>query len=155
MEALCLDAGVIPVDDPSNRDPQFERTRIRAALDEAGWLDPMAITLSASNLAEAEDALAWTTEQVWRRSIESNGEQLLFTPLGIPREIRRRVVSRVLTKLGHENAEEPLRGREVNKLLGALANGRKSTLRGVLCSGGEQWRFEPAPARAVTAPATG
>lgn len=155
MEALCLDSGVTPVDDPSNRDPQFERTRIRAALGEAAWLDPIAITRSASHIAEAEDSLVWTTDQVWRRSVKRDGEQLLFKAQGIPREIRRRVVSRVLAHLGNENAAEPLRGQEVNKLLAALSNGRKSTLRGVLCSGGKEWRFERAPARAATAPAAG
>jgi tRNA(Ile)-lysidine synthase len=32
-------------------------------------------------------------------------------------------------------------------VLNALAAGRRTTLRGVLCAGGPEWRFTPAPAR--------
>ncbi|MEO7635709.1 MAG: tRNA lysidine(34) synthetase TilS [Sphingomicrobium sp.] len=153
LEALCLDSGVMPVDDPSNDDPQFARSRMRAALEEAKWLDPVAISLSASIIAEADVALTWTTKQVWQRSVKVEGQRIQFNPDGIPREIRRRVLNRVLNTLGHESADEPLRAREVNELLLALANGRKSTLRGVLCIGGDNWLFKPAPPRVATAPA--
>jgi tRNA(Ile)-lysidine synthase len=35
LEALCAAAGVVPLRDPSNRDPRFARARLRAALDPA------------------------------------------------------------------------------------------------------------------------
>jgi tRNA(Ile)-lysidine synthase len=150
LEKVCADAGVAPVRDPSNTDQQFERVRIRAAMAEADWIDPVAVATSARNLAEADAALGWATALVWRRAVKRQGEQLLFQAKGVPRELRRRVVSRAVSKLASEGAGVGLRGREVDRLLAELAAGRKATLRGVLCIGGaEQWRFRKAPARAA------
>ena len=149
LEAVSSAAGVTPAQDPSNADEKFERVRVRAALAEKDWVDPAAIAASAGYLAEADAALGWTTAQVWKRAVRRNGEQLLFQPRGVPREIRRRVVARAIARLAKEGAAGGLRGREVEQLLAALAAGRKATLRGVLCSGGKQWRFERAPARAA------
>ena len=150
LEQICVDAGVAPAQDPSNSDQQFERVRIRSALAEADWLDPVAIATSARNLAEADAALDWATALVWRRAVKREGEQLLFQAKGIPRELRRRVVARAVARLASEGVGAGLRGREVDRLLAELSAGRKATLRGVLCiGGGEQWRFRRAPARAA------
>lgn len=148
LEAVSAAAGVTPAQDPSNTDDQFERVRVRKALAEKDWVDPAAIAASAGYLAEADAALGWTTAQVWKRAVRRNGDTLLFQPRGIPREIRRRVVARAVARLASEGAAGGLRGREVEQLLAALAAGRKATLRGVLCTGGKQWTFAPAPARA-------
>ena len=149
LEAVCAAAGITPAHDPSNADEQFERVRVRAALAAGDWLDPVAIAASAAHLAEADAALGWATADVWRRAVRRDGEQLLFQPRGVPREIRRRVVARAVARLASEGATGDLRGREIDQLLAALGAGRKATLRGVLCSGGKQWRFEKAPARAA------
>lgn len=149
LEQVCTDAGAAPVNDPSNADENFERVRMRAALAEADWLDPVSIAASARHLGEADAALGWATALVWRRAVRRNGDQLLFQAKGIPREIRRRVVSRAVARLASEGAAGDLRGREIDRLLVELAAGRKATLRGVLCSGGNQWRFQRAPARAA------
>ena len=61
--------------------------------------------------------------------------------------MRRRVVRRAITGLATEGRGAQLRGRELDQLLGVLMRGGKATLRGVLCSGGPQWRFLRAPAR--------
>jgi tRNA(Ile)-lysidine synthase len=150
LEQVCVDAGLSPVDDPSNSNQQFERVRVRVAMAQAQWLDPAAIAASAGHLAEADAALDWATAMVWRRTVRCDGEQLLFQAKGIPREIRRRVVARAVARLASEGVAVPLRGRELDRLLAELAAGRKATLRGVLCSGGgEQWRFQRAPARSA------
>lgn len=149
LEQICAAAGCAPVDDPSNADEQFERVRVRAALAGADWLDPAAIAASAGHMADADAAIGWATALVWRRAVRRNGEILLFQPRGIPREIRRRVISRAIARLASEGAAGELRGREIDRLLAELGAGRKATLRGVLCSGGEQWRFQRAPARAA------
>ncbi len=150
LEKLCADAGLAPAQDPSNTDQQFERVRIRAALAEADWIDPVAVATSARNLAEADAALGWATALVWRRAVKRDGEQLLFQVKGVPRELRRRVVSRAISRLASEGAGAGLRGREVDRLLAELAAGRKATLRGVLCIGGAGlWRFAKAPARSA------
>ena len=147
LEQVCANAGVVPVADPSNEDDHFERVRMRRALANAEWIDPRSVAQSASNLAQADAALGWATTQEWRRAVTNGGGQILYTPTDAPREIRRRIVQRAVLRLATEGNAAELRRAELDRLLAALANGQKTTLRGVLCSGGPEWRFARAPAR--------
>jgi len=147
LEQLCAEAGVTPVADPSNDDEQFERVRVRHALAEAEWLDPRAVALSAANLAQADAALHWATTLEWNRAVSNGGGQIVYRPTDAPREIRRRIVTRAVARLATEGQAASFRGREIDRLLSVLVRGGKATLRGVLCSGGEDWRFVRAPAR--------
>jgi tRNA(Ile)-lysidine synthase len=149
LERVCAEAQVTPVADPSNADEQFERVRTRRALAEADWLNPEALSASAENLAQADAALRWAATQVWDRAVSERGDAIIFRPQGLPPEIRRRVVRRVVLKLAREGRGTDIRGPEMDRLLAALASGRNATLRGVLCTGGEEWRFAPAPPRRV------
>ncbi|HEX8841069.1 MAG TPA: tRNA lysidine(34) synthetase TilS [Sphingomicrobium sp.] len=148
LEQLCLAAGVQAVADPSNTDEQFERVRIRRALAEAEWLNSESLAASAAHLAEADAALNWTSDQEWRRAVTANGTEIVYRPDSAPPEIRRRIVTRALAALATEGDGADLRGRELDRLIAELESGRQTTLRGVLCSGGEEWRFVPAPHRA-------
>lgn len=144
---ICKGAGVTAAEDPSNDDDQFERVRMRKALAGADWIDALAMVKSAANLAEADAALHWATTQEWNRAVKRNGAQIAFRPAGIPREIRRRLARRAVLAMASEGKGAELRGPELDRLVAALAGGRKATLRGVLCIGGEIWRFGKAPAR--------
>jgi len=147
LQQICATVGLEPARDPSNDDEQFERIRVRRALAEASWLDPLALASSAANLGEAEAALEWATEQEWARAVTAEAGQILYRPTGAPAEVQRRIISRAVSHLATEGAGAELRGREVARLVSVLVSGRKSTLRGVLCRGGEIWRFVPAPNR--------
>ena len=147
LEQVCADAGVTPVADPSNEDEQFERVRVRHALAGADWLDPQAVAVSVTNLAQADAALGWATTMEWNRAVTNGGGEIVYRPANAPREIRRRIVSRAILRLATEGAGANFRGREIDRLLSVLARGGKATLRGVLCSGGETWRFSAAPKR--------
>ena len=57
-----------------------------------------------------------------------------------------RIVRRILLALATEGEAE-LRGRELDRLIGSLEQAGQATLRGVLCSGGPEWRFSQAPQR--------
>jgi tRNA(Ile)-lysidine synthase len=151
LEQLCAEAGLSPAADPSNQDEQFERVRVRRALSEADWLDPKSVALSADNLAQADAALHWATTQEWKRAVTNGADAIIYRPADAPREIRRRIASRAVLRLATEGGGADLRGRELDQLLLLLARGRKATLRGVLCSGGEEWRFTKAPARKIPA----
>ena len=147
LEAICVEAQVPTVADPSNADDQFERVRIRRALADADWLDAQAVSASAANLAEADAALNWAVEQEWDRSVTSEGSAIVYRPDAAPPEIRRRIVMRAISELATEGEGAELRRRELDPLLATLAAGDQATLRGVLCRGGTKWRFARAPRR--------
>lgn len=146
LEEICATAGVIPASDPTNEDERFERIRFRRGLDTADWLDPSAIARSAANLADAEVALDWAMRAEWKQNVREKGEALSYRPNGAPREILRRIAGRAVRRLATEG-EADLRGSELDRLLTTLDEGGTTTLRGVLCSGGREWRFTPAPKR--------
>ena len=147
LEQICSDFGLNPIDDPSNSDEQFERVRVRRGLADAEWINSRAVASSAQNLADADGALRWATTRAWERSVTEDGDALLFVPDDTPREIRRRIVLRAIGRLATEGKAGDLRGRELERVLGALSSGGKATMRGVLCAGGLQWRFTKAPPR--------
>lgn len=147
LVAVCTAAGVMPVDDPSNQDARFERVRVRQALSEAAGLDSGAIAASARHLAQADEALAWAAEAEWARSVKMDAGTISYRPADAPPEIRRRIVSRAISMLAGEGDANALRGPEVDRLLTALPTGATVTLRGVLCTGGAEWRFSRAPER--------
>jgi tRNA(Ile)-lysidine synthase len=143
---IVAEAGFEPVDDPSNGDERFDRTRARRLVAEAE-IDTAALARSAGALGEAEEAIEWATSLIYAARVSAEADALSFSPRGIPREMLRRLVVRVLAQIA-EGAEP--RGEEVMNLLAALSAGRAATLSGVKGEGGETWRFTRAPARRVT-----
>jgi tRNA(Ile)-lysidine synthase len=144
LVALVASAGITPVDDASNRDPRFDRTLARARLAAEQWIDPIALARSAAAMADAEEALGWTAHGLYDQRVRAEGTCLLFDHTGLPREIKRRILLALLTAL--EPAAAP-RGGELDRLLVRLERGGSSTLAGIKCSGGAEWRFERAPPR--------
>jgi tRNA(Ile)-lysidine synthase len=147
LESICAGAGLTPATDPSNSDDRYERVRVRDAMGESEWLNPEAVGRSAAHLASADEAIGWAAEQEWERAVTIAEGEIVCRPSGAPAEIMRRIVARAVSALAHEGAGEPLRGRELEPLIAALGAGRTSTLRGVRCAGGKEWRFSKAPAR--------
>jgi tRNA(Ile)-lysidine synthase len=135
-------AGVEAVDDPSNFDDRFDRVRLRKALASADWLDPVALTRSASHLADAEDALEELATILWSRHVRREGDVVRFHPLA-PRLMRLRMVERIIRELGGDP-----RGSDVARLLDTLGTGKAANVGGVLGAvEGNQWVFRPEPPR--------
>ncbi|WP_294171662.1 tRNA lysidine(34) synthetase TilS [uncultured Sphingomonas sp.] len=148
LQAICAAAGIRPVEDSSNRDPRFDRVRLRQALKSSDMLDPEAVARSAAHLAEAEEALEWATHQEWLKRVRYTADRVRYRPArDTPREIRRRVLVDALLFLDDSIADDPPRGREVVHLLSVLEGGGTATLRGAVCRGGSEWQFERAPPR--------
>lgn len=145
LRAIVYAAGIDPVEDPSNSDPRFDRSRIRALLANAPWIEAEPLARSAAALAEAEEAIGWAETRLFEERVSRSGGLLSFDPEGIPAELRRRLLLRILSSL--DPHASPPRGQEVARLLGELESGRTATLAGVKCIGGKSWRFEPAPPR--------
>lgn len=144
---VCADAGVKPVDDPSNVDREFERVRVREALADSALVNAQQVAASAAHLAQADVALQWATTREWQRGVSAGGGEIVYRPADAPLEIRRRIIRRAVLALATEGRGSELRGRELEQLLLALAQGKKMTLRGVLCTGGREWHFARAPDR--------
>jgi tRNA(Ile)-lysidine synthase len=141
---IVADAGIVPVEDPGNKDDRYDRARLRKRLGETDWLDASALARSAAALGEAEEALDWTAEQLIAERTEATRDGLSLDATGLPAELRRRILLRLLALLVPAS---PPRGEEVGRLLAALEAGETATLAGVKCTGGAVWRLSPAPPR--------
>ncbi|QIK78392.1 tRNA lysidine(34) synthetase TilS [Sphingomonas piscis] len=143
LEAICSDAGITPRQDLSNVDAQYERPRVRHALAELAWLSAEHLGRSAAHLAAADEAIEWATDRAWNESVRLSPTGIDYTR-SEPVEVQRRILLKILGTLG--TGQEP-RGAELSRMMSSLEEGGTATLRGVLCSGGRIWRFEPAPPR--------
>lgn len=148
LEEVCEQAGIAAVTDPSNSDEQHERVRIRRALAENAWLPPDGLARSAENLASADEALVWTTDREWSEFVEAREDQIIYRTSTAPMEILRRIVARSIAMLGTEGSPKELRGKELDRLIADLQACNTTTLRGVRCSGGLEWKFTRAAPRA-------
>ena len=144
LEAIVAAAGVEAAADPGNSDDRYDRSRIRKLLAATPELDPESLARSAAALAEAEEALDWTARRLADDRIQEREGGVTVDPSGLPPELRRRLL---LEALGQAGMAEAPRGDAVQRLLTTLGEGGTATLAGVKCTGGDCWRFEPAPPR--------
>jgi tRNA(Ile)-lysidine synthase len=140
------------VDDPSNRDPRFDRTRFRAWLAEAPWLDPLQIGRTAENLAALDGDLLEISQWLWKtRAVDCGSPEARFDVDGLPRGVKRYLVrmgvDHVLSISGMDGGNwNP--ASNVEALLDALEAGSAATQANVLASAkGTLWHFRPAPPR--------
>lgn len=160
LRAIVEDAGIEAADDPSNRNPAFDRTKARALLAGELWLKPARLAATARHAAQAELALEWTADRLWRqqrdRAIRPQGTAVLDLR-DLPAEFARRLIVRALEEVreampGLRERWQP-RGASIDRLLrraGAecSASGWGSTLGGVhIVVHGGTWHFSPAPSR--------
>lgn len=143
LAAIVAAAGVSPASDPSNTDPRFDRSRIRALLAESTDLPADKLALAAANLRHAEDALAWIADCEWaaRSAVDSTSVELDVA--GLPYEVRRRLARRAV-----EHFAPAWQGAGIDGLVAMLDSGEPGTIAEVQArSVSGKWRFNPAPAR--------
>lgn len=142
LAALVHAHGLLPVDDPSNADPRFDRVRIRRALAAADWLDPAAVAASAAHLADGAEAIAWAADREWAELVGEEEGGLHYRPQA-PRAVRLAIVIRALTRLGRAP-----RGSDAARLLDVLEAGGSGNAGGVLARAtADGWLFTPEPPR--------
>jgi tRNA(Ile)-lysidine synthase len=149
LHAIATASGLAPADDPSNRDPRFDRTHMRRLLAEAPMLDPPRLARSAAALAEAEDALAWSADRESAR-IAVTADGCTLDPAGLPRALRRRLVVRAVSDLRRRHGIEPewTGSEDVEALLATLEAGGTATRAGIRATGRTlPWRLSLAPPR--------
>ncbi|HEY0628499.1 MAG TPA: tRNA lysidine(34) synthetase TilS, partial [Sphingomicrobium sp.] len=100
LQALVRQAGLEAVDDPSNRDPRHDRSRIRQMLAQSEWLDPTRLAVSAAALSDADEALDWTLAPLIESRIKRVEGALIVEPFDLPRELKRRLLLAAFAELG-------------------------------------------------------
>lgn len=146
LVAVCDAHHVVPCEDPSNANPDFDRVQIREWLKSApDLLDAPRIARTVSALREAHDALEWMAAKLQpeRVAVVENRVTTL-DPAGLPPEIVRRLLIRALQS---QDAAIAPRGDTIDRALETLKTGGKLTIGDLLCTGGTLWRIEPAPPR--------
>lgn len=143
LEKLVADAGLVAADDPSNRDPRHDRSRVRQWLAGSDWADPARLAGSASAIRDADEALDWALASLIGSRIKRDEDALLIEPFDLPRELRRRLLLAAMAELG----AAPPRGPELMRALEALDREETVTLSNIKMEGGSFWRLTIAPPR--------
>lgn len=150
--------GAIPfVDDSSNVDERFDRTRFRGLLATAPLLDPAQIARAAAHVAEAEAALRametwlWTTRKLVPVGVDDLDGQIWLDVAGLPRELKRRLARAAIGEVRLVNGitrPDFTDATNVEPLLDALERRKSATQAGVVVTpDGDVWRFVEAPPR--------
>ncbi len=157
LAAIVAHVGITPVQDPANTNPVFDRTRLRLALADAEWLDPVQLAASAAHLAESWQALEWYAELDWHEMVLRDADApggLGFTYCAnVPRVIGLETILRIIAALGGHATRS-----EAGRAWDRLWRGQNASLSGVLAQAGTErvekvgvmmrvWRFRPEPAR--------
>ena len=145
------------VDDPSNTDDRYDRTRMRALLAANPMLDPALLARSADYVAEADAAIRAMEDWLWqdRRRMATGGDdpddRIWLDMTGLPRELKRRLSRAAIdavrmicgiTRPAFSDASN------IEPLLDALEAGKTATQAGILVEPKRAiWRFSRAPAR--------
>ncbi|WEJ98631.1 MAG: tRNA lysidine(34) synthetase TilS [Candidatus Sphingomonas phytovorans] len=152
LVALAAAAGLPFVDDPSNDDDRFDRTRFRRLLAGAPWIDPVQIGRSATWLADVDADLVAISQWLWQeRALPSDEFEATLDVSGLPRAVRRYLarmaIEHVLEMKGGKRGNWS-RATNIESLLDALDSGKAGTQAGVMASPkGDLWHFREAPPR--------
>lgn len=149
LAMLVRDSGIAAAEDPSNADPRFDRSRMRALIAGTSELLAQRLARAATNLRDAEDAIAWAVgrEQAERLRVEEREAWLDAREL--PYELRRRLAHIAVTRVRRADGQDaPWRDQGLDRLIAALDSGGTGTIAGVQArvrSG--TWHFRLAPPR--------
>ena len=151
LKSLVAETGIVAVDDPTNHDDRYDRARLRKLLQNADWIDPQALALSAEALAEANAALEWCADRLEAMHVSQDEAGVAFERAAqtMPKELVRRLALRCLRRI--DPACDP-RGVPLGRFIAALENGGTAMLGAVVARGGDDWHFSLAPSRRLTKP---
>lgn len=149
---IVSEAGIGFVEDPGNSDRRFDRARMRRFLRENPQFQPHRLGRTAAALREAHEALSWAADRLWSERCQCSKGEVRIDPQGLPREIRRRLLSRAIGALAARQERPWTEEEDVEGLLAALEAGESSTRAGVVGQGGATWRLRIAPPRRPVAP---
>ncbi|MFO1241019.1 MAG: tRNA lysidine(34) synthetase TilS [Sphingomonadaceae bacterium] len=139
-------AGIEPIFDPSNDDERYDRVRIRKAIADTDWLDPVAMSRSAAALSESDAALGWMADRLFAERARQVDESIVLNdPLSLPLELQRRLLVRCIEAL---DGTWQVNGPDVQRLSQMLRTGGKASIgRLTVRATPDSWEFAPAPPR--------
>ncbi|KRB86246.1 hypothetical protein ASE00_05820 [Sphingomonas sp. Root710] len=143
-ELAAIVAGVDTVEDPSNADPRYDRVRVRGLLAAAGeGIDVARMAMSAAHLAEADAAIDWLVAEAIRARVDRSGEGRIAADLeGLPREVRRRILARLIAE-----SDSQVDGPTLETAMARLDAGLMASVGGLKLSPGRRILIEKAPPR--------
>ena len=142
LDQLVRRAGIDPVRDPSNFDPQFDRVRIRQAMQAADWIEPEGLARSAALLGDAETYLSQQIDEAFSAGVRMQGEAVIYTPGPSVFEAAE-IALRIIRQMdGTANRSE------VATMVERLRAGQNASLGGILAKPKMGWwEFEREPPR--------
>jgi tRNA(Ile)-lysidine synthase len=145
---ICAQHSVVPCEDPSNANLDFDRVQFRNWLKQApASLDARRVSRTVSALRETHQALEWVANGLEKDRISGDATRgVVLDPAGLPAELVRRLLIRALQQVDPEISP---RGETTDRALACLYDGGKLTVGNVLCIGGAIWHLEIAPPRAT------
>jgi len=147
LAAIVSAAKIQAVDDPSNHDPRYDRTRARQLLAQ-GWPEAARLAAVSRHMRDADDALDWTAGELFGQRFRGGAGNAELDTTGLPRELVRRLVIRAMASAAPASGVP--RGDELARLLDRLEAGHVSTLGTLQIAPGTPWRFQNvAPHRSV------
>lgn len=152
LRAWLRARGIGWVDDPSNDNTDFDRIRIRRAIEATG-LDVTALARAATHINEARDALSHYAAFAAQDAAARHGSLALPRRAyrDAPAEIRRRLIVAACRWI--TGADYPPRRKAVLHALNAISSGHRVTLDGALIEPtGDRIRLFREPAAALRAP---
>lgn len=142
LVAIVDEAGITAIDDPSNRDSRYDRSRMRARLADAPERDVRGLATAAARLADAAEALEWMTGRLWNERISIDDGVVRLDPAGLPAELVHRLVRRALATLGYRGRPD-----RIAPLIARLGSGQSASIGAIIARPGALWTFSPAPPR--------
>lgn len=136
-------AGIESVEDPSNADERFDRSRARALLEEVEWLDPDRLAAVAGHCSDAEQALDWASRREFERRQTREEAGISLDPGDLPSELKRRLLLRAIELMTGQTPPGP----KLAAAMETLEAGGATTLAGLKLESGATWRLSPAPPR--------
>lgn len=144
LQAVVTARGIPSIDDPSNRDPRFDRARVRAMLTGSDLIDAEAAATSVRHLAQEEEALDWVTRQLSAERLLHRDGICTVDVGALPPALRRRLL---IVALAHMGESEP-RADALDRAIADVQNAISSMLgNSILSADGAVWTIRPAPPR--------
>ena len=142
--AICTNAGITPIVDPSNDDTDFDRVRMRQWLSAGHPLGNDGPSRTAAAMADAAQALEWATADLAARRIECRRDFVAINVSELPHEFERRLL---ITGLLLLQPDITPRGASIENAIKTLLAGNTCMIGNILCKGGAIWHLCLAPPR--------